>query len=369
MASRLNRMSLTLSLYLAKKFLTSIFLTLLVLGAVSMSIDYLEMTRRLSAKGIATSELALQLVALKTPDMLLQLAPFAILLGTLAAFARLTKGYELTAIRASGIPARTFLIPPMLVCLAVGLFNLAVLSPFSASTLKKFERLENEIFPGSAQGLVTEGGQIWLKQTLDDGEMMLFAKSVEDGGEVMEDATIFMFNPDGGFKERYDTPLVTLDSGTLHIDSTLYMQYGEPMASKENVNIKTDLSPQMIQNSFTSPQTLSVWKLPEFIEDLESAGFSSQQHKMHLHRLLSAPALALAMFLLAAPFALHYSRQRSAGFLMIGGICFGFIFYMFSNLISTYGLAGRIDLVLSAWMPAFIAALIGVSLFLHFREE
>lgn len=364
-----SRFSPTIAIYLGRRYLTSLFITTLLLSALVFLLDFIEITRRLSSKPDIGGDMAMRLVFLKMPDMILQIAPFAVLLGTLTCFARLSKDHELIAIRASGMPARQFLLPPLFVCLMIGLFNLFVMNPFSAAMLKSHQRIENEIFPGSAQGLVTKGGDLWLKQKEGAQDYIIYARKVGENGKSLEDTTVFMFDNDGSFEKRIDTPLMTIDGDKWLVDTPLILRAGAMSERAQSLELETTLTPEMIQNSFTSPSTLSIWELGNFIHLLKETGFPTSTHEMHFQKLIATPALNLALFLIAVPFALHFSRHRSLASMILMGLGFGFVFRMFTDLIGTYGMAGQLNLILAAWIPTAMATLIGFALFLHFREE
>ena len=77
----------------------------------------------------------------------------------------------------------------------------------------------------------------------------------------------------------------------------------------------------------------------------------------------------MAMFILAAPFSLRFSRRGGLGKLLLVGLCFGFVFYMFNNVILTLAQAGRLNIYIAIVIPILIAGLTGVYMLLHFREE
>jgi len=52
---------------------------------------------------------------LKLPDIAQKLLPFAVLLGAIFAFSRMSRNHELVATRAAGVSAWQFLTPPLLV--------------------------------------------------------------------------------------------------------------------------------------------------------------------------------------------------------------------------------------------------------------
>ena len=114
---------------------------------------------------------------------------------------------------------------------------------------------------------------------------------------------------------------------------------------------------------------LLIWELPKFIKSLESAGFTTREHKVRLLSTLFLPLLCMAMFILAVPFALNFSRKGSLGKLIMSGLGFGFVFYMFNNVILTLAQADRLNLYIAVIIPIVIALLIGLYMLLHFREE
>ena len=65
---------------------------------------------------------------------------------------------------------------------------------------------------------------------------------------------------------------------------------------------------EQIRESFASPETLSVWELPQFIAQAEEAGLSAARHKVHWYSILATPFLFLAMIMIAATFSLRTAR-------------------------------------------------------------
>ena len=368
--------SATLFLYLSRQFLATVFSTSLALAAVLLAAETIELLRRVSGKAVSNPDIV-KLIFLKMPDMLLQIAPFAVMLGTLFCFFRLTRNNELAAIRASGVSAWQFLVPPMAMCLIIGAFNVLVLNPFSASALKRYERLNAELFPGSARGLVVEGGAIWLKQDEADADVIIYADKVHEQGQELKGVTVFKFTKGGAFINMMAAATMSLDEHNADaqnvsdwvLNDVKVLTTHEAVQHLDNVRLPTSMTMEKLQSSFTSPNTLSIWQLPEFIETLRETGFPTATHELHMHRIFAMPAMALAMFLLAVPFPLRLSRRGGIGNLLLIGLTSGFGFYLFSNIIGAYGLSGRLNIALAAWTPTLIAALAGLALLLHFGEE
>ncbi|PZP38972.1 MAG: hypothetical protein DI585_05745, partial [Pseudomonas fluorescens] len=202
----------TLGVYLGGMWLGTVFFTILGLGTFIYLIDVIEMINQLAGRNIPTST-ALVMSLTKVPDLLLQLLPFAVLIGSLVWLNQLNKRQELVALRASGLPARRFLMGPLIACLLVGGMAIAVGNPVSAALLKKYERWNNVVFPNSTKGLVTAGGSIWLRQSefpatetkaASGRDYFVYGHKVSPGGDNLGQATVFVFDNDNNFLARLD---------------------------------------------------------------------------------------------------------------------------------------------------------------------
>ena len=362
------RMSWLLTLYITKQFILTLLVTTLLLALFVMVIDYVELARRLSGKGIDLLG-TVYILFLRTPDLMFQILPFAVLIGTLICFTKLSKHHELIAMRSTGLPARLFLRPAIISALIIGALTVSVFNPFAAVTLKTYHKIESTIFPGKARGFLAHGGDIWLRQSEQDHELIISAKAVLNEGTLLKKATIFVNDLNGQFNHRIDSPQMRLRDGRWLLDTPVILRPQQEAERKASMTLPTTLTPETIRNSFNSPRTLPIWDLYSFIQQLKKNGFPTVQHEMHFQSLLAMPALIFVMFLLAVPFALQFSRNKGVLSITLIGIAFGFIFYLFSNFIATYGLSGRLNVIIAAWLPTVIAALISLATFLHFREE
>src|SRR3546814_7956744 len=100
-----------------------------------------------------------------------------------------------------------------------------------------------------------------------------------------------------------------------------------PAEWHDTLRVTTTLTSDRIQESFASPDTISFWQLPSFIDTLEAAGFSAVRHRLHFYSLLALPVLLCAMLLVAASFSLRLARGGGIGFMLAGGVAVGFFFY------------------------------------------
>ena len=132
--------------------------------------------------------------------------------------------------------------------------------------------------------------------------------------------------------------------------------------------LETDLTLTRIQDNFASPDTMSFWKLSDFIDTLEEAGFSAIRHRLQWHSLLATPLLMCAMVLIAATFSLRHTRRGGTTFVIASGVFTGFVLYFFSDVVFALGLSDSIPVTLAAWAPSGVASMLGLAMLLHLED-
>ena len=151
-----------LSGYIARQFMIAVLAMLLALSGIVAMFDFIELLRRSASKPEATFALVSQISGLRLPFIAMQILPFAVLLGGILCFWRLTRSSELIVARASGVSAWQFLTAPTVCAIVLGITATAGLSPVSSLMLARAEILDNAY-------LRTGGGPLG-DEVKDDGD-------------------------------------------------------------------------------------------------------------------------------------------------------------------------------------------------------
>ena len=362
------RLSLTLSVYIAKHAFIGVMIALLALGVIAVVVDLIELLRRASSRPDATFGVVFAMAWLHLPFFLQQLLPFAVLFGTMFAFQRLTRSHELVAARATGVSVWQFLMPALAVALGLGVLTVTVFNPVGAVLVSKYETMERVYFSHRASMVAVSKGGLWLRQAHGEGELLLHARQMQRNPPTLRAVTVFFYDGDRHFTARADADAARLEPGRWVMQNPLYSTPDGTSDDLTAMNIPTDLTPDRIKDSFEAPETTSFWDLPGFIEQLEAVGFSATEHRLYWHRLLALPCLLAAMLLIGVAFSLRLVRQGGTGILVAGGLITGFAFYILSDVIFALGLSGRLPPAMAAWTPAGIAILLGITTLLHLED-
>lgn len=362
------RLSTTLSLYLGRQFLTGIMLAFLVMAVLVFLADLVEHLRRAADKAEATLGIVAAMSVLQLPTLAQKLLPFAALFGGIWTCSRLTRTHELVVVRASGVSAWQFLAPPLGIALLLGGFVVTVFNPLSSAMVGRYEQLEMRYLEGRPHLLHISSTGLWLIHADGDRHAVVHARGVSAQGTELSGVIIFLYRDRDHFVGRIDASRARLGNGYWELQNALVTAPDEPAQRHERYRLETDLTLERIQESFASPETLSFWSLPGFIDNLEAAGFSAVRHRLHWHATLTIPVLLCAMVLLAAAFSLRLTRAGNTGWLIAGGVAVAFALYFVSDLTYAMGLAGKLPVMLAAWAPAGLMLILGLSLLFHLED-
>lgn len=362
------RLSWTLSRYFGLQILagvgavTALFMALIFLG------DLVELMRRSSGiAGVGFSTLIL-MGAFQLPALLERALPFSVLFGALWSYIRLGRNHELVVVRASGVSVWQFLVPGIALALLAGIIVVTTYNPISASFTARFEQLEAKYLRGGDSLLAVSPSGLWLRQSDARGQSVIHALRTSNQGMELQDVIFFLYEGSDKFVGRIDAEQAILRDGYWEISNATRTAPNMPPHFVASEQLATTLTRERIQDSFASPETLSFWDLPEFIDVLEAAGFSAVRHRLHWHSLLAMPLLLCAMILIAATFAFRASTRSGIAMTVLGTLTTGFILYFLTDLALALGRAGSLPVLLSAWTPAGISILLGVSLMLHLED-
>ena len=366
--------AVTLSLYIARQFLAGVLAMLAALTALVSLFDFIELLRRSVGKPDATFALVSEIAALRLPYIGMEILPFAVLVGGIVCFWRLTRSSELIVARAAGVSAWQFLAAPVTCALLMGVVATTAISPLSSVMFARAEALQQAHLSVGGGPLDLENGQLWLRQSdhglEPHGVAILHASAVALTGKTLtaKGVSVFRLNASDQMLSRIETGHAVLSGGTWTLRDAVTLRPDQAPAASGTIELPTDLTVERVQESFASPDTLSVWELPGFISLLRRSGFSSVRHRLHFQALLALPLLAATMALVAAGFSMRPARRGGVARMIAGGVTAGFALFLISKLAESFGQSGALPVMLAAWAPSAAGLMLALALLLHMED-
>jgi lipopolysaccharide export system permease protein len=363
----------TLNLYIARRFLGTVTRVFLIFFAILMLIDMIEQLRRFSDAGIGLAGAA-ELSLLSVPETLYRILPLIMVMGAIANFLGLARSSELVVVRAAGRSGLRFLMTPLAVSVALGLLAVAFFNPLVAATSKAYEDKRAELTQGGRSVLSVADTGLWLRQGSVEGQTVIqAARSNLDGTELFG-VTFVGFDVNGVPGKRVEAESAKLVAGAWELTGTKTWDLTSPnpeltaVSDPGPIALPSDLTPERIRDSFGTPSAIAFWQLPEYIADLERAGFSAQSYKLWYQMELALPLLMAAMVLVAAGFTMRHVRFGGTGRMVLYALLAGFGFFFLRNFAQALGDTGQIPVVLAAWTPPLAAMMLSLGLLLHLED-
>ncbi len=364
----MNPIPYLFSRYLIRHFCLSVGIVFGAMAGLIMLIDAVELLRRAVSKDIPLYTL-IELIVLKLPMISQKTIPFAVLIGTVLTFSRLSRSQELVIARSSGISVWQFLAPSLFASFILGLLIITVFNPIACAMLSRYETIEDRLFSGRSNIMTVSKSGLWLRQKeADGGETVIHSLRTSSLEGKLSGVILFFFSPEGKFVKRIDAEHALLAHNVWKLDHVTLTSQNENVERVEHYALPTTLTLSQIQESFASPETLSFWVLPNFIATLQDAGFSALRHQLYYRSLLALPFFLCTMVLVGALFSLHIPRLAKTGRLMAGSVLAGFLIYFLNDVVSAFGLSGAIPLSMAAFAPISIIILISLGFLLHLED-
>lgn len=351
--------------YIAKKNLLHLITVITLLAFVILIFDFVELLKISSTSQISSFTL-LKMALLKNYSHLNKTFPFVIIVVTIMTYTSLTKSSELIVMRSYGISVWKFLSPSLFSAFFFGVLTVLIFNPIGLLSLKKYNSMEHAIIQGKAKTMNVGKNGIWLREIKEDKIIIINAIKVIQNQKKFLNASFFMTNKNYQFLERVDAKSAQLsNAGEWIIEDAIITKNDLSQHKAAKLNLPTSIQFNQIQETFLPPETISVYKMLEFIKDMQASGFSTLKHSNYFFKTLASPFLYLSMVLIAINFATANPRSGKVGISIITGMIFGFVIYLISDIINAIAISGAIPVYIAAIAPTVICLCTGIYLTIH----
>jgi lipopolysaccharide export system permease protein len=358
--------SRTLTLYLARLFITRIVGVLFLLVLILQMLDLLsESGKILAYPGNGEAELW-HYVSLRTPQLIARFLPYSVLLATLFTFWPLNQHSEVVAMRAAGLSAHQILAPLLVTAALVSLvsfaFNERVVTRASA-TLKSWEAAQ--------WGPVPEDTGIRNNVYFRDGPHILAAMAVTGSGAEtrMEDVTWSRRDAQGMVLGQVRAPLATWANPGWKLENPRSFDVAAtrqiPLAP---MIIAPGVTPAQVAISKVDADRQDIFELRRSIAALKASGRRTVELEGKWWHKLSGPLSALLMPLLGSVAAFGLARSGQLLVRAVIGMALGFAYFVVDNAALAMGNFGGYPPLIAAWAPFMLFALVGETVLVRTEE-
>ena len=342
---------------------TAVAFVALAFLSLSFFIDFIDQLGDVGRNGYTMVQATLYSLLL-LPGHFYEVAPIAVLIGTIYTLSRMAQSSEYTILRTGGLgPWRALSL------LATLGLVFGVLTFFVGDYLAPLSERQ----AGQVQAMVKGGVKLgrsgaWLKDKDRVGTPDERSYSINVGSagpkSQLHDIRIFEFDRDGRLLQRIGaaSALVmpnqvwaltdvtqtrwAVDKAGQNADSTTLEV---PERKLPTLDWHSGLSAAFVAGAVSSVSTMSTIDLARYIGHLSDNEQAAQSHQIQFWKRALYPFACLVMVGLALPFAYMHARAGGVSLKVFGGIMLGISFVLLNNV------AGHLGL-LRDWTPWMVAA-------------
>lgn len=338
--------------YLAKEIYAAVTLVLIAFLMLFAFFDFINELQSLGKGNYQLRHMAM-FVLLTLPGHIYELAPIAVLIGTLYALTMLARHSEITVLRASGLSTAAILASLAKIGLAFVLLTFIVgdfIAPPAERAAKQL-RLEAT---SQVVGQEFRSG-LWVK---DDMSFINVRTVLPDSR--LEDVRIYEFDRNHvlrSISEAKEGEYLPPDKWRLRdVAQTVFEKDRARVHRLPEAVWQSAINPEILGVLLVMPERMSVASLYRYIRHLSDNQVKTQRYEIAMWKKLIYPLAALVMMALALPFAYLQDRMGAVSAKVFAGIMLGITFHMLNGLFSNLG-------AINSW-PPLVSAITPSALFL-----
>ena len=338
--------------YLAREIYSAVTL---VLVAFLMLFSFFDFINELQSLGKGSYQLRYMayFVLLTLPGHIYELAPIAVLIGTLYALTMLARHSEITVLRASGLSTAAILSSLAKVGLAFILLTFIVGDFIAPPAERAAKQLRLEAM-SRVVGQEFRSG-LWVKDDLSFLNVRtVLPDSRREGGRIDEcdknqvlrsisEAREGEYLPPGKWRLK-------------DVSQTVFEKDRARVNRLPEAVWQSAINPEILSVLLVLPERMSVASLYRYIRHLKDNQVNTQRYEIAMWKKLIYPLAALVMMVLALPFAYLQDRMGAVSVKVFAGIMLGITFHMLNGLFSNLG-------AINSW-PPYCSAITPSALFL-----
>ncbi|MDC1176612.1 LptF/LptG family permease [Candidatus Pelagibacter sp.] len=343
--------------YLIEIFLKKFFLLAIIFFSLTFILGLLEEISFLKSQN-KSFYYPYFLTLLNTPITLFEIFPFIFLLSTQFLFYDLFKKEELELLKKNGLKNTSIIKLLFIVSVIMGLVSVLIYYNF-ASTLKfHYSNIKNDLSKDNKYLAMVNNSGLWIKDEINNNILIVKSKFLKKNylSEVIVNELDQEFNL-----------IRVIQSKKVDISKNEWIVYNPTITKnnvtevyKDNLFIQTNFNEKKIKNIFSNVSTLNLFQLFNMKDDFEKLGYSTNELKIYMLKLISMPIFYGLLSLISSIIMLNGSRNISFIRNIVVGILISVIIYYINFMFSSLGNTGKIPISISILFPIIIISIISI---------
>jgi lipopolysaccharide export system permease protein len=238
-----------------------------------------------------------------------------------------------------------------------GCFILVAVNPLT-STLVNYYETEKAKYAKDVDHLISVNKNgVWIKEINDSGYKIINAEKIENN--ILKNISIYSFDKNNKFVRRIESESAIIFNDPWKMKNAFIFDEKNNFKkiSVKTHYFKTEKILDKINSLYKNLNTLSFIDLIKNYEQLNEIGYSKKLLNEKIHKYISLPFFLFLMVILSSVFTIGTLNHKQNYYYIILSILISVVIYYFKDLSFALGQTGKINLILSVWMPIIAVGL------------
>jgi lipopolysaccharide export system permease protein len=348
-----------LSNYIATTYLKILALCVGAFVSIYIVMDFLEKLRGFTHAHAEIKYIGLFFLC-KIPGIITQVVPLAVLMATLLTLGGLSRTSEINAMRGCGIGLVRITMPILGIAIATSMATIFANEVLTPACYAKMQYIQQVLIDKKSPNTFFRQQNIWYR---DEGSI-LEARLFDPENKTLKGITLWQLG------------LGLQPVRRIEADQGIYGNNGWQF---KNVVVR-EISNGNAFNTFNLPElkmplglkiddlkvlekgtdSMGIMALSSYCDKLRRGGYDPTRYLAHMHSRISLPFASLIMAFLGIPFALRSGRSSGIALGIAISLGIGFSYFIINSTVLSFGQAGVLPPVVSAWAANAIFAALGM---------
>jgi lipopolysaccharide export system permease protein len=348
-----------ISRYIAATYLKILGLCIGAFTAIYLVIDFLEKIGRFTRAQAEIRYIALFFLC-KVPEIITQVIPLAVLMATLLTLGGLSRTSEITAMRGCGISLTRVTAPILTIAFVISLATLFANEVVTPASYARMQYIQRVLIEKKSPSIFFRQHNIWHREE----SSILQAKLFDPATLTLKGVTLWKMGNDMQPTGRIEADQGIYSNNRWLLKAVVMREIaGGTVVRTVNaaeLPIPLALGIADLKVLEKDADNIGILALRRYCDKLQKGGYNATRYLAQMHSRLSLPFASLIMAFLGIPFALRGGRSSGIALGIAVSLAIGFSYFIINSVLLSFGQAGVLPPVISAWAANLIFAAAGV---------
>lgn len=316
----------------------------------------------------APAGIVMRMILYKMPEFIVLGLPIAYMIATLLGLARLSKDFEIIAIRATGTGSKRIMRWILIMSVGISLLSFWLNEEVVPVANQRSQQAQEAIALQTNNPNAMQVGNVLFKGV---DSRFFFIQVVHKPLKQMERIQIFDSDPTHpqrvitAARGSWNGTRWTLFDGVVQTYSGGVDAFVDRESPFQQLEVETKIRLENYLSGEIKPKEMSSEELKQLIVDTQEGGQETRNYEIEYQAKFARPFATFFAALIAAPVGLKFARGGYIGFAI--SIILTFFYFVAQTIGEGFGNLGLLPILVAAWLPNLVFGVLGMFFYIQVK--